>query len=140
LANILTFLPVVAAAIQDEAGRLLLQQRVAGKIHEGCWEFPGGKVESDESPRVALVREIGEELALDIDPLAMEPVGFSEESSGSGWLHIVLLLYTCPTWRGDPRGCDGQNWGWFTIEEAARLPLPPMDRALLMQFDRAPPG
>jgi 8-oxo-dGTP diphosphatase len=140
LPNNPTFLPVVAAAIQDEVGRLLLQQRLLGKSHEGCWEFPGGKVESDESPRRALMREIAEELALYIDPLAMEPSGFAEESSASGRLHILLLLYACPAWRGQPRGCEGQSWGWFTTEEAARLPLPPMDRVLLRQFDRAPEG
>jgi 8-oxo-dGTP diphosphatase len=135
-----TFLPVVAAAIRDAGGRMLFQQCPAGKRHAGQWEFPGGKVDPGETPRFALVREISEELGVELDPAALEPVGFSEEEPEPGGPRIVLLLYTCSVWRGEPQGCEGQRWNWFTTEEAAQLPLPPMDRALLASLCRHSPG
>jgi 8-oxo-dGTP diphosphatase len=140
LERISTFLLVVAAAIRDAEGRWLLQQTQPGKRHAGLWEFPGGKVEADETPRSALVREIAEELGLELDPSAFEPAGFAEEEPDPARPRIVLLLYTCTAWRGQPRGCEGQNWRWFTADEAARLPLPPMDRALLENLCRHSAG
>ena len=129
-----TFVLVVAAAIHDPAGRLLLQQCPAHKRHAGLWEFPGGKVESEEIPRLALCREISEELDLELDPGGLVPAGFAEEAPTDGRSALVLLLYTCRRWRGSPRALEGQNWGWFTLEEAAALDLPPMDRALLARL------
>ena len=126
-----TFVPVVAALIRDDAGRLLLQQCPAHKHHGGKWEFPGGKVETGETPRVALCREMAEELGLELDPTALEPSGFAEESAQDGRPALVLFLYNCTNWRGEPAPLEGQRWGWFTREAAARLELPPMDRALL---------
>jgi 8-oxo-dGTP diphosphatase len=126
-----TIVPVVAAAIRDAAGRLLLQQCPSHKRHAGLWEFPGGKVENDEIPRLALHREVLEELGLELDPAALEPAGFADEPPADGRPGLVLLLYTCTAWHGAPTANEGQNWGWFTLEEAAELDLPPMDRALL---------
>ena len=126
-----TFTPVVAAAIRDAEGRLLLQQCPAHKRHAGLWEFPGGKIENQEIPRLALCREVLEELGLVLDPGMLAPAGFAEETPADGRQLLVLLLYTCGAWRGMPAALEGQNWGWFTAEEAAALDLPPMDRALL---------
>src|SRR5690606_3923486 len=126
-----TFIPVVAAAIVDGDGRLLLQQALPGKRHAGQWEFPGGKVEPAESPRFALCREVREELALELEPAALEPVGFAEEAAEQGRPALVLLLYRCARWRGTPEACEGQRWAWFTLAQAASLPLAAMDRALL---------
>ena len=126
-----TFVLVVAAAIRASSGRLLLQQCPAHKRHAGQWEFPGGKVEIEESPRLALCREIAEELDLELDPVGLAPAGFAEELPADGRPGLVLLLYTCWSWRGVPTALEGQAWGWFTPEEAAALDLPPMDRALL---------
>ena len=131
MAEIPTWLPVVAAAIRDGEGRLLLQQALPGKRHEGQWEFPGGKVESEESPRLALMREVREELALTLDPAAMRPLGFAEEAGTGGSSAIVLFLYDCPGWVGTPQALDRQAFGWFTLVEARDLPLAAMDRALL---------
>ena len=126
-----TFVLVVAAAIRDQTGRLLLQQCPLHKRHAGQWEFPGGKVESQEIPRLALCREVLEELGLELEFEVLEPMGFAEELPAGDRPGLVLLLYTCRAWRGEPTALEGQNWGWFTPEEAAALDLPPMDRALL---------
>lgn len=126
-----TFLTVVAAAICDSAGRLLLQKSAPHKRHGGLWEFPGGKVETGEFPRVALVREISEELDLTLEEGTMTAVGFADDGGETGKPGLVLLLYSCPDWSGEPAALDGQEWGWFTPAEAAQLPLAPMDRVLL---------
>jgi 8-oxo-dGTP diphosphatase len=126
-----TFTPVVAAAIFDGAGRVLLQQCLPHKRHAGRWEFPGGKVESGETPRFALRREIAEELAIELSAAALEPAGFADEASADGAPTLVLFLYRCAAWHGQPTGLEGQQWGWFSLEEACALDLPPMDRTLL---------
>lgn len=131
LENRPTYILVVAAAITDDAGRVLLQQRPVGKRHAGMWEFPGGKVEVTESPMFALVRELREELAISAEEAMLGPVGFAEEAPHDGYPGIVLLLYRCPVWSGEPQSLDGQSWGWFTCAEAAELSLPAMDRKLL---------
>jgi 8-oxo-dGTP diphosphatase len=138
--DIPAFLAVVAAAIRDAEGRVLLQQCRPGKRHAGLWEFPGGKVESGETPRFALVREIAEELGLECDAGSFEPGGFAEEEPNGRSPRLVLLLYNCTGWRGQPQACEGQNWGWFAPEEAAQLPLPPMDRVLLANLPRHSAG
>lgn len=126
-----TWLAVVAAVIRDDAGRLLLQQGLPGKPHAGLWEFPGGKVEAEEHPRLALRREVAEELALSLDEMLMRPAGFADDPGDELRPAIVLILYECPAWHGQPRSCEGQAWDWFTPCEAADLPMPPIDRALL---------
>lgn len=126
-----TWLAVVAAAIRDPDGRLLLQQALPGKRHRLLWEFPGGKVEGEENPRLALAREVREELALTLDPGAMRPLGFADEDGLDGRPGIVLFLYDCAIWDGTAEALDGQSFGWFTLPEAALLALAPMDRALL---------
>ena len=128
MANSPTWMPVVALALIDPNGQLLLQQQLPGKRHGEAWEFPGGKVEVGENPRDALVREIAEELGLRLDSARLVPAGFAEEA---GDLPIVLFLYTARDWQGEPRGLDGQEWGWFSPQQAHSLPLAPMDRDLL---------
>lgn len=120
--------PVAALALFDQGGRLLLQQRPAGKRHAGCWEFPGGKVEASETPRIALVREIAEELAISLDPRDLEPALLAEEP---GTPPIVLLLYTARRWEGMPTGLEGQAWAWHDRAQATQRDLAPMDRTLL---------
>jgi 8-oxo-dGTP diphosphatase len=126
-----TWIAVVAAAIRDGEERVLLQERLPGKRHAGLWEFPGGKVETTENPRFALRREVEEELGLRLSEREMMPAGFAEDEADEGCAAIVLFLYECPGWQGEPEGREGQRWGWFTRAEAAALDLPPSDRALL---------
>jgi 8-oxo-dGTP diphosphatase len=133
-----TFIAVVAAAIADGDGRLLLQQALPGKRHAGQWEFPGGKVESGETPRFALCREVAEELGLELAEERLAPAGFAEEAPIEGRPGIVLFLYTCSAWRGSPEGREGQRWDWFSLADAALLDLPLMDRALLAELAGKP--
>ncbi len=136
MANFPTWTPVVALALFGDDGAVLLQQRALHKHHGGYWEFPGGKVENGEIPRFALVREIAEELGLQIDPGRLECAYFAEEAGDN---HIVLFLYTSRQECGEPVGRDGQAWGWFSLAEADALELAPMDRALLQQIAKAAP-
>ena len=126
-----TWLLVVAALIRDDAGRILLQQALPGKPHAGQLEFPGGKVETEENPRFALRREVFEELALSLDERLMRPAGFADDAGHDGAPAIVLFLYECARWTGEPQSREGQAWGWFTPQEAADLPMSQIDRALL---------
>jgi 8-oxo-dGTP diphosphatase len=126
-----TWLLVVAALIRDRFGRLLLQQALAGKPHAGQWEFPGGKAESGENPRFALCREIAEELGLVLHERSMIPAGFADQPGLESRPAIVLLLYACAEWEGEPQSREGQAWGWFTLEDAAAQAMPEIDRTLL---------
>ncbi len=128
-----TWLPVVAIALFDDAGRVLMQQRASQKHHGGLWEFPGGKVEPAEKPREALVREITEELGVTLDSAQFQPAGLAEEE---GDKTVVLLLYTTQQPATGIVPVEGQEWGWFALEEASGLPLAPMDRKLLSQLPR----
>lgn len=128
---------VVAVALLDGEGRVLMQQRPAGKHHAGMWEFPGGKVERDETPENALIREIDEELAIGLSVAALTPAGFAETAGEGKVPPIVILLYTARSWHGTPQACEGGRIGWFTAAEAEALAKPPLDIALLSGLIRS---
>lgn len=121
---------MVALALDDGEGRWLMHRRPEGKHHSGLWEFPGGKVESGETPADALVREIAEELGIAIHPVALRPAGFAQETVDIRRAPIVILLYTCRHWQGVPQALEGGAIGWFTSAEVAALDKPPLDIAL----------
>jgi len=120
---------VVAAALVDAAGCILVAQRPTGKSLAGLWEFPGGKIEAGETPEAALVRELGEELAITVDPADLVPLTFV--SHGYDDFHLVMLLYLCRRWTGRPHGEQGQPLRWGSPAELAVLPMPPADVPLL---------
>jgi 8-oxo-dGTP diphosphatase len=120
---------VVAAALMAESGRILLQQRAPGRQMAGLWEFPGGKVESGETPEVALVRELEEELGIAVAEDALVPACFA--SAMVGERHMTLLLYVCRTWGGDPQPLDASALRWSTVAEMRDLPMPPADVPLV---------
>ncbi|QYU70956.1 (deoxy)nucleoside triphosphate pyrophosphohydrolase [Leptolyngbya sp. 15MV] len=125
-----TWIAVVAAALHGRDGRWLMHRRPLGKHHGGLWEFPGGKVESEEIPQVALIREIEEELGITLDPGALRPAAFAEGERDRQGREIVILLYTCDRWTGEPAALEGGGIGWFSPGEAALLAKPPLDRML----------
>jgi 8-oxo-dGTP diphosphatase len=124
---------VVAAALVDADGRILLAQRPPGKSLAGLWEFPGGKLETGESPEMALARELDEELGIVAGPLAP----FSFVSHGYDDFHLVMLLYWCRQWLGDPVGRDGQALRWEHPHAMAQLPMPPADMPLVVALVQA---
>jgi 8-oxo-dGTP diphosphatase len=134
LANIPTWLPVVAGALTGADGRLLMQKRPAGKHHGGLWEFPGGKVEPGEAPRDALIRELNEELRIVIEAESLAPFAFAESPPGKHDPGIVILLYKISAFQGQPVAEEGAEVGWFSIGEIDTLPLPPLDIELLHAF------
>jgi 8-oxo-dGTP diphosphatase len=120
---------VVAAALIDAEGRVLLQQRAPGRAMAGLWEFPGGKVEPGELPEAALVRELDEELGIATDEAALEPACFA--SAPVGGRHMILLLYLCRAWRGEPRPLDASALKWLTPAQMAPAEMPPADQPLI---------
>lgn len=130
--NLSTPLLVVAVAIVDDGDRILMQRRRLGAVHGGLWEFPGGKVEPGETPETAAVREIAEELGLALDPAALEPLCFASGQTATPGCYpgLVILLYTCRRWRGEPQCHEGEEIRWIAPEALAALDMPPLDYPL----------
>jgi len=120
---------VVAAALVDGDGRVLLQQRAPGRAMAGLWEFPGGKVEDGELPEAALVRELHEELGIEVAAADLLPACFA--SAPLGERHMILLLYLCHRWRGEPRPLDANALRWETPAAMRTLAMPPADEPLV---------
>jgi 8-oxo-dGTP diphosphatase len=124
-----TPLVVVAAALVDRDGRLLVQQRPEGLSMAGLWEFPGGKLEPGETPEQALIRELEEELAIDVDHACLAPACFASEALGDR--HLLLLLYVCRKWRGTPVAQHASALRWVRPVELHGLAMPPADKPLI---------
>ena len=120
---------VVAAALIDRDGRVLLQRRAPGRAMAGLWEFPGGKVEAGEYPEGALARELAEELGIAVDEAALEPACFA--SAPVGERHMILLLYLCRSWRGEPAPLDASALKWLRPGEMVPAEMPPADGPLI---------
>ena len=124
---------VVAAALVDGERRVLLQQRAPGRAMAGLWEFPGGKVESGELPEPALVRELEEELGLKVGPSDLVPACFASAPVGDH--HMILLLYLCHAWQGEPRPLDASALKWLRPGEMQAEEMPPADQPLIALLD-----
>lgn len=124
---------VVAAALVDCEGRVLLQQRLPGRSMAGLWEFPGGKVETGERPEAALIRELAEELGVATDEACLAPAAFA--SADNGGRHMLLLLYICRKWRGTPQPLDAAGLTWVRPAQMFALDMPPADKPLIGLLD-----
>ena len=124
-----TSLVVVAAALIDRDGRLLVQQRPERLAMAGLWEFPGGKLEPGETPEQALIRELAEELAIDVDHACLAPACFASDMLGDR--HLLLLLYVCRKWRGTPVAQHASALRWVRPVELHGLAMPPADKPLI---------
>lgn len=120
---------VVAAALIDREGRVLLQERSAGRSMAGLWEFPGGKIEPGESPEAALIRELHEELGIDVAAACLAPAVFASDRLESR--RLLLLLYVCRKWHGVPRPLDAAGLRWARPVDMHALAMPPADRPLI---------
>jgi len=120
---------VVAGILVDNAGRILLARRPPGKPLAGLWEFPGGKVEPHESPEQALIRELDEELGIDISAGCIAPFTFVSENIGAR--HLMMPLYLCRRWRNTPKPREGQELAWVSAEQLGDYPMPAPDRPLI---------
>ena len=126
-------LMVVAAALIDGEGRVLLQQRAPGRQMEGLWEFPGGKVDAGELPEAALIRELREELGIETEADRLMPAACA--SAPLGERHLLLLLYICRQWSGTPQPIDAAALTWVRPSEMFALPMPPADKPLIGILD-----
>jgi 8-oxo-dGTP diphosphatase len=125
----LPILTVVAVALLDADGRILLAQRPAGKTLAGLWEFPGGKLEAGETPEAALIRELHEELGVDIRASCLAPLAFASHSYEK--FHLLMPLYVCRQWRGKVTAREGQNLAWVRAARLRDYPMPPADEPLI---------
>lgn len=121
-------LTVVAAAIYNSDGDILLAQRPPGKAMAGLWEFPGGKLESGETPEVALARELEEELGLNVDPKTLIPSNFTSHTYED--FHLLMPLFTCSQWSGEPTPREGQRLAWVKPANLHDYPAPAADLPL----------
>ncbi|MBI1206430.1 MAG: NUDIX domain-containing protein [Azospirillum sp.] len=120
---------VVAGALIDADGRVLLARRPAGKAMAGLWEFPGGKVQAGETPEAALIRELAEELGIDTAASCLAPLSFASHSYET--FHLLMPLYVCRVWQGTPRMLEHQALAWVTPNRMGDYAMPPADRPLV---------
>jgi len=120
---------VAAVALVDADGRVLISKRPEGKQLGGLWEFPGGKVEADERPETALIRELKEELTIDVAESCLAPLTFASHAYPE--FHLLMPLYVCRRWKGRVQGAEGQEIAWVKPLRLRDYPMPPADVPLI---------
>lgn len=120
---------VVACALVDADGRVLLAQRPEGKSMAGLWEFPGGKVETGERPEQTLIRELAEELGVAVEEPCLAPLTFASHAYDD--FHLLMPLYVCRRWNGTVTGREGQALRWVRPDRLRDFPMPPADEPLI---------
>lgn len=120
---------VAACALIDADGRVLLARRPEGKKMAGLWEFPGGKLAAGETPEAALIRELKEELGIDVATSCLAAFAFASHDYER--FHLLMPLYLCRRWRGVPRPVEGQTLAWVRPDKLADYPMPPADKPLI---------
>ena len=120
---------VVAVALIDPDGRVLIAKRPEGKQLAGLWEFPGGKVEPGETPEAALIREVKEERDLDTWASCLAPLTYASHSYAD--FHLLMPLFACRKWQGTVRSLEGQQLAWVRPNQLRDYPMPPADLPLI---------
>jgi len=120
---------VAACALIDADGRVLIAERPAGRTMAGLWEFPGGKVERGERPEQTLIRELKEELAIDVNEACLAPLTFASHAYPD--FHLLMPLYVCRRWEGTVTGKEGQKLAWVRPNRLKDYPMPPADVPLI---------
>ena len=124
-----SLLLVVACALVDADGRVLVAQRPPGKPMAGLWEFPGGKLHAGEAPEAGLIRELREELGIDTEASCLAPLTFASHAYDG--FHLLMPLFVCRVWRGQAAPREGQALRWLRPRELRDLPMPAADRPLI---------
>ena len=119
---------VVACALIDEDGALLIARRPAGRPLAGLWELPGGKVEAGEDPEDALIRELNEELGIEIAKADLAPLTFASHAYSD--FHLLMPVYLCRRWQGNVAAIEGQELRWVQADALAAYDMPPADEPL----------
>ncbi len=125
----MNLLLVVAVALIDADGRVLIGQRPAGKHLGGLWEFPGGKVDAGERPEEALIRELREELGIEVREPCLAPLTFASHAYPD--FHLLMPLYACRRWDGFVTAREGQPLKWVRARDLRAYPMPPPDAPLI---------
>ena len=120
---------VAAVALIDQDCRVLIAQRPQGKTLAGLWEFPGGKVESDERPEAALIRELREELGIAVEEACLAPFTFASFAYPD--FHLLMPLYICRCWNGSVAARENQTLKWVRPQDLRAYPMPPADAPLI---------
>lgn len=120
---------VAAVGLIDADGRVLLARRPEGKPLAGLWEFPGGKVAPGETPEQALIRELKEELGIDVTEACLAPFAFA--SHGYDAFHLLMPLFLCRRWQGQVTAMEGQALAWVRPQRLADYAMPPADKPLV---------
>ena len=120
---------VAAAALVDPDNRVLIAQRPPGKAMAGLWEFPGGKVADGETPELALVRELREELGIEVCETCLAPFTFASHTYAT--FHLLMPLYLCRNWEGEVSPREGQALKWVRAGRLSDYPMPPADIPLI---------
>jgi 8-oxo-dGTP diphosphatase len=128
----LPVLLVVAVALVDARGHILLAKRPEGKSMAGLWEFPGGKLNEGETPEFALCRELEEELGIETRECCFAPLGFTSHSYDD--FHLMMPLYVCRMWKGEPQALEGQTLEWVAPNDLAKYDMPAADIPLIYQI------
>jgi 8-oxo-dGTP diphosphatase len=122
-------LVVVACALVDADGRVLIAERPAGRSMAGLWEFPGGKVEAGERPEETLIRELKEELGIVVKEACLAPLTFASHTYAD--FHLLMPLYVCRRWEGIATAQEGQRLAWVRPNRLQDYPMPPADLPLI---------
>lgn len=120
---------VVAAALVDSEGRVLIAQRPEGKQLAGQWEFPGGKVEPGETPEEALIRELDEELGITVKRACLAPFVFASHTYDD--FHLLMPLFLIRRWEGEPESREHKALKWVRPNQMRDYPMPPADVPLV---------
>jgi 8-oxo-dGTP diphosphatase len=120
---------VAACALIDADGRVLIAERPAGRSMAGLWEFPGGKVEAGETPEATLIRELKEELGIDVKEACLAPLTFASHSYDD--FHLLMPLYVCRRWEGTVAPQENQRLAWVRANKLRDYPMPPADLPLI---------
>ena len=129
MAAALPLVLVAAVALVDADGRVLIAKRPDGKSMAGLWEFPGGKVEEGERPELALIRELKEELDIDVTEACLAPLTFASHAYEK--FHLLMPLYVCRRWKGTVTSLEGQELKWVRPNRLRNFPMPPADLPLI---------